>query len=286
MKTVAIIFCEDNFYLGGQKTLNSLKYFHPEFKIVKYGTKEIKELKEKYNCSDIRFIAPLAMKDTWETENPDLLIKFGGDLLVLGVLDEVINLDYDVAAGRNDPDSVTGDERNNRPDLIRDLPNNEWVNADFICVKNKKFLDDYVKLMLDWWEGRGAALKDFGRFYRGDCQSGLNIIFRLGGYKSLILDKFGNGLIYNASGNETGGIENDKEMTPSSNGNGCNNWRAWKYIFFNGSKCIMPDFSGKIGDRIVKVLHQGGGTWEPKLSWDLFNIEFRKYLEKVTNFLE
>lgn len=296
MKTVVFVLCQDDVYHGGQKSINSIKYFHPEFKIIRYGTEDINRIKNQYNCPDIRFIYPLALKEVWENEKPDLLIRLGADCLVLGNLDEVIHSDYDVAAARNDPDCVGNrDESNNRPDRIRDIPNHEWVNADFIAIKNYEFVEQYFQQTLDYWEGRDLCLANqpyhdkYGRLlyrtYKGDCQSSLNVVFKLGGLKTLILDPLGSKLVYGASGNWNG--ENATgEIPESAKGNGANCWPAWKYIYYDEklNKCILPDKRIGIGDRIVKNLHQGGGYWDTKLGFDLFNSEFRKYLTKITGY--
>lgn len=282
MKVVVLLICEEDVYQGGLKTLNSISYFHPEFEIVKYGKKEISRLQKELNCQNMLFLTPIAMKEVWHDKKPDLLIKIGGDLLVLGKLNEVLNSEYCVAAGRNDPDLVTWDESHNRPYGIKDVPNNEWVNADFICVKNEKFIEDYYNVTMEYATGKRFCVPG----HLGDDQHSLNLVFRIYGYKSLILDKRDSGVIYNASGNWSG-EDQRKEGIPEvlrKAGLGANTWTSWKYINFNGSECVLPDNGIGCGERVVKVLHQGGGTWEPKLSWELFNPTFREYLFKVTGF--
>lgn len=298
MKIIIFVLCDDHIYGGAAKSVNSIKYFHPKFKIVKYGTEDINRIKKQYNNPDIGFIYPLALKEVWNNEKPDLLIRLGADCLVLGTLDEVINWDYDVAAGRNDPDCVGDrDEKNNRPDIIRDIPNWEWVNSDFLGIKSYKFVEQYFDQTLDYWEGRKLCLANqpyqdkYGRLlyrqYKGDCQSALNVVIRLSGLNSKILDPLGSKVIYGGYGNWSG-EKPPYEIPPSVRSNGANNWPAWKYIYFDKelNKCILPDNGIGVGNRIVKVLHQGGGYSPDKLGFDLFNENFRKKLQEITGFNE
>jgi hypothetical protein len=268
-KVVVLVICDDGLYFNGEKTINSLKYFHPEFKIIKLSTQEINKFRKELNCDWLGLIAPNIMKTVWDKEQPDLLIKIGADCIVLDTLNEILDSDYDVACGRNDSDLVGDrDEKHNRPDIIRDIPNHEWVNADLVCIKNYEFLLKYVELTDNYRNGKIAALKDYGKFYKGDDQSSLNVVFRLYGFKSLILDPVDSDLIYGASGNWY--IDN-------------NSWDSWKYIFFDGKKSIMPNFGLNTKEKIVKVLHACGGTQDGKLNNNLFNPDFRKYLENIIN---
>jgi hypothetical protein len=268
-KVVVLVICDDGLYFNGEKTINSLKYFHPEFKIIKLSTQEINKFRKELNCDWLGLIAPNIMKAIWDKEQPDLLIKIGADCIVLNTLNEILDSDYDVACGRNDSDLVGDrDEKHNRPDIIRDIPNHEWINADLVCIKNYEFLLKYVELTDNYRNGKIAALKDYGKFYKGDDQCSLNIVFRSYGFKSLILDPIDSDLIYGASGNWY--IDN-------------NPWDSWKYIYFDGEKCVMPNLGIVCGDRIVKCLHQCGGPRSSKLEWSLFNKEFQEYLKKITN---
>jgi hypothetical protein len=284
MKKIAFIFAQEELFWK-QKAINSFKYFHPDFELINFGSKEINAYINKYNLNNInlnfRFLGPIMLRDIWENYSPDLLIKLGADCLTLGRFTEVIENNYDVACGRNDPDIIGNrDERCNRPDIIRNIPNNEWLNADLICIKSKKFLDDYTNLTLDYAFGRQQALNgSFGKVYDGDCQSALNVIIKIKNYKCHILDKYGSGVIYNSSGNWTGETDNYQPEFLE----GPNHWKSWKYIYFDGEKCVMPDMGIGCGNRIVKCLHQGGGSRLSKLEWGFFNKEFQEYLKKITN---
>lgn len=270
MKIVALVVCDDHLYAGGHKTINSLKYFNPNIETVLYGTKEVEEVKQKYQIpSNLWFSTPFFCHDYLEKYGrPDVLIKIGADCLVFDNLDEMINLNYEVASARNDPDQVGDrDERHNRPDAIRNIPNHEWINADLVCIKNFTFVRDWVLLTDDYKQGRKKALKKYGKVYDGDDMSSLNIVFRNYGYDSLILDPKGSKEIYGASGNWSYGRSN---------------WDNWKEIYFDGKRSIMPDGGRQTGDRQVKILHQGGGFRTDKLSFDLFNPDFRKYIQTIT----
>jgi hypothetical protein len=270
MKIVALIVCDDHLYSGGYKTINSLKHFNPNIEVALYNTKEIQRVKQKHRIPDnLWFSAPFFCYDYIEkNDKPDILIKLGADCIVLDNIEEILNLNYDAASARNDPDQV-GDryEKHNRPDIIRDIPNHEWVNADFVCIKNFAFLRDWLLLTDDYKEGRRVALNKYGKIYAGDDMSSLNVVFRNYGYNTLILDPKGSDKIYGSSGNWSYSISN---------------WDNWKEIYFNGQKSIMPDGGRGTGDRQIKILHQGGGTWNQKLNFNLFNEEFRKHIRLVT----
>lgn len=278
MKIVALVMCDDHLYWGGKKTINSLKFFHPEIDIALYDSKEINRIKAKYKIPDsLWFSAPCIIDDYLKShEKPDILIKIGADCLVLDQLNEIYELDFDVASARNDPDEIGDrDERHNRPDIIRDIPNHEWVNADFVVIKNLKFAEDWFDLTMKYKNGEIQALKDFGKVYQGDDMSSLNVVFRTYGYKSLILDPLGSNLIYGSSANNR---SSNLYCAPSVQQcyNGIfYNWSSWYDVKYNGKKCML-------NDRIVKVLHQGGGTSKSKMNLDLFNSEFREYVKKVT----
>lgn len=284
MKTIAVLIGDDHTLPWRTKAINSFKFFHPDIKLIHYSNREIIDIINKHNLQDVnlnyRFIGPLILKEVWQNENPDLLIKIGHDTLTLGRFDEILANEYDVAAGKNDPDCIGNrDERSNRPDIIRDISNNEWINADLIAIKNKKFLDDYVNLTLDYAFQKKLSINSFGKIYDGDCQMSLNVVFKLYKYKTLILDQTGSGLIYNASGNWTG--ENDNDRPPCLDWHP-NNWKSWKYIYFNGKNCIMPDLGIGCGERIVKCLHHCGGDLKYKLSWEFFSKNFLQYLKYIT----
>lgn len=273
MKVIAVTNCDDHLYHGGYKAINSFKYFHPDIPIFRYGTKEIGEIKEKYNCDNFFYLGCIIARDIWYKEKPDLLIKLAGDCLCLGKLDILFDLDFDFAAARNDCDVIGNrDERINRPDEIIGILNDQWVNADFFLVKNQNFLDDWMKLCFDYHNKNKICINRPNKYWEGDDQCAMNIIFQDPKYKSVILDPVGSKVCFGASANWNGYQDGT-------------NWPAWKDIVYDevNNYCVLKD--GGIGyDRIVKNLHAGGGTSNEKLSWNLFNPEFQKYLTKITDF--
>lgn len=270
MKTVVLIICDNGLYCDGNKTINSIKYFHPEFKIIRYNTKDINRFREKFNEKWLGLIAPEIMLEVWCSEKPDLLIKIGADCLILDSLNEIIKENYDVASARNDPDQVNDerDESFNRPDVIKNIKNSEWINADLICVKNEKVLYDYVELTRAY---RNKIIRPLSDREWADDQYALNVVFKIYGYKSLILDPKNSKLIYGASGNWN---------------HGKTNWDSWKDIDFINNKFIMKDGGRGTGDREIKILHCCGGTNPDKLNYNLFNDETRKHITRITGFHE
>lgn len=279
MKAVAIVMCDDHLYSGGWKTINSLKYFHPEIEVCLYDTKEINRIKKEYDVPDnLWFSAPIVCMDYVKKHGmPDFLFKIGADSLILHKLDEVFDGDYDVACARTDNDYHTQDERHNRPDIIRNIPNHEWVIADFVVIKNYEFLKSWLDLTLSYKSGEIYALKDYGKIYKGDDMSSLNVTFRLGGFKTKILDSIDTNLIYGARGNFDSHNGYCAESIKQAYGGIFYNWSSWFDI-----KSDMTNFI--LQDKIVKVLHHSGGTNELKLNFDLFSRGTREYVKRITGF--
>jgi hypothetical protein len=289
MKVAVVIICDDHIYQSAlKKCMASIRYFHPEFKIVHYNTEKINQVKYELQCDDIRYIAPYACVKTWNEEQPDVLIKMGADCLVLGDLTDALKDDYDVACARNDSDFIgTRNERMNRPDLLRELPNNLYVNADFVITKSGKFLAEWHNLTYNCYNNLFLCQKEFEKIFNGDDQQTLNLVFHLGKYKRRILDPEGGDVCYGSSSSWAGEVNFVNDIPDSIKGKQVNCWPAWKRLTLDKNlNTILPDLRPGFKDRIVKVLHQGGGTWEPKLSFDLFNPEYRKYLKQITGFDE
>lgn len=287
MKVVIVILCDDGLYNNGLKTINSLKFYHPEFKIIKLGTKELNSLKEKHKINDILFLGPVACKEIWEKENPDLLVKMGADCLVLGKLQHILNWEYDIVAPRNDSFYMFHqDESSNRPDLIRNIHHEYWMNADTVCIKSKKFLDDWYNLTIRY---SNKELYSIANKKWSDDQHSMNIIAWTGGFNCKVLDNLENkSYAYGATANWNNEQSFANNLTESIKENKVDNsWPAWKSIFLkeNGDSVLSENGLG-FGERIIKILHHGCGTMKNKLSWDLFNPEYRKHLKKITGFDE
>lgn len=273
MRLVLLVICDDGIYRNGEVTVKTFKYFHPEAEIVLANTAVIDKYRKKYNEKWAGLIAPSIAKDVFAEKHPDILIKMGADCIVLSRMEEALSLNYDVASARNDPDQVVGDERLNRPDEIRDIPNHEWVNADLICCRNYDFLVKYEELTLDYLYGRKLALSKHGKVYRGDDQSSFNIVFRNGGFNAKILDGVGSDLVYGSSGNWNNGTS--FEGFP-------NNWATWGNIEYINNQPIMTykGFGPNI-NRKARVLHQGGGFRDGKPHLDLLSEQAKAEVNKI-----
>ncbi len=286
MKVIVVILCDDGLYDDGLKTINSLKYYHPEFKIIKLGTKELNNLKIKHNVNDILFLGPVACKEVWEQEQPDLLIKMGADCLVLGKLDEILELQYDIAAPRNDSFYMFNqDESNNRPDLIKNIHHEYWMNCDTVCLKSKSFIDSWYNLTMEYSAQRMFSIKSRGW---SDDQHSLNVCAWTENFNVRVLDNLQNYKnTYGATANWNGEKDFFKDLVPSIQETGVQGWPAWKSIFLDkdgNSKLPASDLG--LGERTVKILHHGGGTMKKKLGFDLFNSTYREHLKKITGFNE
>lgn len=275
MKVTAVIVCEDGLYHDGKKTINSLLHYNPDFNVVVLATKEMLYATRKYNLTSIVYITPPTIKEYIEKCSSDIILKLGADCLVLGRLDEIITGDFDVASARNDSDFVGNrDERHNRPDIIRDIPNHEWVNADCVAIKNRRFLDDWLEMTLAYNDNKVYSINSNGKKYAGDDQMSLNVVFKLFGYKTKILDPTRSSVVYGSSGNWSG-----EPMSVE------NHWPSWKNIYLNkDGQAIIPDKGYGLGDRVAKILHQGGGFCKEKLSFSMFNNKFAEHLKKITGF--
>ncbi len=275
-KIVFLTHCEDDLVerFGTRKCLNSFKYFHPEIPIVHLGTEKMAEIYKEHPWAVLTSFMPLTMKKVKEEYSADFVVHVDSDSIVLSRLDEILDGDYDIASVRNNCDSHLGDERNNRAIQIRDLPNWEYVNCGLISTSSDKFLNEWIQLNKEATEKTGSI-----NFFPLAEQGSFNLIFKLGGYKTKILDPIGSSVFYGPSANM---YDEDVKDNPEHiiNEWTYNGWQSWRKIIYKEDKFWLYG-------KQVKLLHQAGGgnaKTAQKLTFDMFNAETAKRIKEITNF--
>ncbi len=270
-KIIAITHCQDHVrhIYGGDKLINSFKYFHPEIPIIRYGTKEQEEILKKYPGFRLYSFNPVLMLEAKKQYNADLVIFIDHDSIVLDRMDEVLAMDYDIASVKNDPDVHTENEDHNRP--IKGIPNYEWVNAGFVACKNEHFLKQWYFLNFE-------AINYFGgiNYYKMVEQDTLNIIFHNKLYKTKILDDNKYNCFYGPSSQY---ITKGREPAKSVKHYGAYFCESWLDI-------KLENGHPKLHNKDIKVIHHCHGGNKEKLKFDLFNPEFKEYLRKITGYEE
>lgn len=270
-------YCEDHLQerFGTHKLVKTFEYFNPHYKLVVLGTKEIQEIHKKYNVNYGNAL-PAIMLDVKRKYDSVYICHIDSDSLVLGWLKEIATLNYDIASCRNNCDSHTGDERQNRPVCLWRLPNERYVNCGLTSCNSESFLIEWMKL-------NEEVVKDGGikSFSQADIQW-FNYLFHYGGYKSKILDPKDGNLFYGPSANmcDSEVTDNPEHIMKAYNYNG---WQSWKKIEYN-----EENENFYLYGKLVRLLHMTGGSNENsiKCSLDMFNDKTRKILQEITGYSE
>jgi hypothetical protein len=267
-------YCEDHLMsrFGTHKLKKTFEYFNPNYKLVVLGTKEIREIHKKYNVNYSNAL-PAIMLETKRKYDSTYVCHIDSDSLVLGWLREIVTLDYDIASCRNNCDSHTGDETQNRPQCIWHVTNNKYVNCGLTSTNSEKFLLEWIDLNKQITDIYGGVKS----FWMADI-NWFNYLFHCGRFKSKILDENGTNLFYGPSANFDSGNNYVAPSITKEYGD-FKNWSSWRDIKFENNEFLLDN-------KKVKILHKcGGGTYEDneKIHWDLFNPEILPILKKITN---
>lgn len=244
MKIAFCTYVSDRFFdsMGARKLIASAKYFHPNIPFIHYGDKEINPLSISYGLLH-PFMIDRAMKEGY-----DAIIYMDSDSMVVGPLNELllaIEQDYHIIGVRNnnDYDKAGMDE----PIVQQGAGVEQYLNAGLLAVKrNTNFLETWM----DWnlLHGESCAFKE---------QTILNILARK--YKTLIIDPKDSKVYYGVSGLYG-------EVT---------HWDSWMDIKVDGKDLVL-------NKKLVKIIHQAGGTRNDKMGFYMFNNETRKRLIEIT----
>jgi len=282
-KIIFSTYCPESLQdrFGTKKLVNSFRYFHPENDIVVYGEEDINRVYQEYNVN-LGNALPCLILDAKRKYDSEYVVHVDSDSLCLSRLDEILKFDYEIASARNNWDGHTGDERQNRPQCLWDLPNNKYVNCGLTATNSEKFL-------LEWIELNGQITKSGGikSFSQADIQW-YNYLFHYGGYKSKILDDTNpdSGVFYGpsmppVSEEISKTIEDPPHIIKEY---GINSWESWKLIEYN-----EKDGNFYLYGKKVKLLHQAGGgnpNTVIKCHLNMFNDKTRAKLQEITGFNE
>lgn len=290
-KIIFSTYCHDEYQerFGINKLVNSFKHFHPDHEIIVYGSKDIDRVYKEYGVN-LSNALPCLMLDIKRKYNADFICHIDADSLCLSKLDEILNCDYEIASVRNNCDLHTGDERQNRPKCLWELPNEKYVNCGCISTNSEDFLLKWIKLNNDITLKYGDIRRFWGTnqnwFWMCD-QNWMNYLFHYGNYSSKISDPKGGNLFYGASANMYKGgkweyIQTNEDPEHIIKEYGKNGWQSWKEIEYKDRKFWLYG-------KQVKLLHMaGGGNSETtkKLSFDMFNLNMIEKLKEITKYNE
>lgn len=274
MKIIFVTNCDSWLWkkFGRNKLVNSFKYFHPDLDIVTYNENDTNRIMLENVGFDRISYMPIIMKEVKKIYNADIVCHLDSDSIVLGKLDEILENDYEIVGCRNDGDHATGDESQNRPHPIKNLPRELYMSCGCIATSSDEFLDD-------WYNLNKEIIKKYGSLHpyipMGE-QGSYNILFHSGKYKTKILDPKGGNLFYGASAN----IDKLGKTSPEHiiKEWGFDNWQSWKEIYYENNKFLLYG-------KECKLIHMAGGgkaKTAVKLSFDMFNPNIIDKLKEIT----
>jgi hypothetical protein len=277
-KILITTWCTDDYadFLGVNKLINSIKYFHPEVDCIIFNTEMSNQVYGKYS-----WIEP--KKNKWMTppscipfiENYDMVIHMDADSTITGPMDELFNSNADIISSRcynsfNLAQAWSPTQLPHHPPFGNGdiIPTQKYVCGGLLASNNKEF----------WYHWH-----DVNHYFSDkpeqclDEQCVLNLIFHSNKYTSEIVDPIGSNLSY--------GINNGwgPEYDP---------WQSWKQMYIKDNQLYLND---PVTNDImhIKVLHQAGGALAHKLNryfggmrnWmtHILPREVNEYLNEVTN---
>lgn len=275
-KILFVTWCTDDYveYVGIQKLINSIKYFHPNVDCVIFDSDMTSKITEKYSWikSENIWISPATCIPF--VDDYDMIIYIDGDSTVTGSFNEIFNSTADIISTRcyNSSNLAQSWEPTYLPHYPpygdgNIIPVQNYVCGGLIASNNKDFWYEWNNLNSYYSDKRDKCL---------DQQWVLNLIFNSNKYSSEIIDPIGSNLSY--------GINNGwgPEYDP---------WQSWREMYVKDDRLFLND---PVSDEIleIKVLHQAGGALSNKLNkyyggmrnWmrDIFSNEVNIFLDKIT----
>jgi len=237
----------DNWYysIGTDKLRKSISHFHPEVDFYVFGTDDINAIfnsHPNFNWTTIHPAISIQLID-----NYDMVVHMDADCMITGRLDELINeenLSYDIIGVRNNNHFGKAGKDNA---ITEGYPMWTYLNCGLVATTSKKFLETWIDYNLS-----------FGNSKPFQEQSVLNMMAHTEDWKLKILDPIDSNVYYGVSnvwGTET-------------------HWDSWKEISVVNDQLVL---NGKV----VKVLHEAGGSKPEKLNFDMFSEQTKEFLTKV-----
>jgi lipopolysaccharide biosynthesis glycosyltransferase len=176
----------------------------------------------------------------------DMVVHFDADSMVVGKLNELLdesNLEFDVIGVRNNNDFNKAGKDN--PITNPGQDSQKYLNAGLVAVTNKNFIEEWMLKNIE-----------FGNQMPFQEQTVLNYITNE--RKVKILDPIDSEVYYGISnlyGSHT-------------------HWDSWREIKLIEDKLVL-------NNKIVKILHHGGGHDAVKLDFNLFTEEVKQHLTTI-----
>lgn len=281
-KILISTWCTDDYadFLGVQKLVKSVKYFHPNIEHVIFNTKMTKKAYEEYPwLSPVWMMPPTCIPFA---EDYDMVIHLDADSIVTGPLNELFESESDVIGVRNNNSFNKSGSHNgitiSHLEPFGDgspLPVQDFINAGLVGVNRKEFWYDWLNLN-----------KESERIKRevnpcahgiGDENDTLNQLFHWKKYNSQIIDPIGSNISY--------GLCNMWGNDPN------NHWKSWDQIYVKDDRLYIDD--PVTGDPMwIKVMHRAGGGLGNELNkryggfhnWleSVVSNETLEYIKKIT----
>ncbi len=245
MKSTAFFTVADNNNMPYALTMGkTLNKFHPEIPIYIYGEKEIKET--SIPIPDFFYLATPYIARVL-LEKHDCVIKIDADSLVLGNLDHILQDEtFEIGTvlnwNRVDP-KVYGEIG------LATITPQEYYNNGFVVLRNKDFVNEWFKL---------CTTKHHARMPFRE-QGFLNILCHYGKFNVRCLDY-------------------------SNCWHGLCSKGEWNKCIIRNNEVILPKGEDHYPeeDKIIKIVHWGGGNAEKKLNYRVFfNEECIEYINKL-----
>ena len=269
MKAVFSIYCTDDYrdFMGLNKLINSLNYFHPDVPVIIFDDEKIKKAKQKYPFlkknkpqSPNQGLYPLSCLEN--TEEFDLVIHIDADSTITGDLNGIMFGDFDIAVVRNN--HFGKGAGNGKIITIEGVPWDKFCNAGLVAFTNKQAIND-------WFINCKNGIES------GNWDDENNELNRLcfiqnSKYKIKVLDDIETKVSYgltNVFGKQT-------------------HWDSWKDLYIKNEELYQIN---PLGNEVkIKVLHLAGGAKLKSLnnssmrqwlnSW--VSPEIKIFLEKIT----
>jgi hypothetical protein len=231
--------------VGAAKLIASARHFHPDVPFVVFRSREI----EAAFAADPTvgwdtLIPALCRPLAWEYE---LVVHLDADSCIVATMDELMFVDFEIAGVRNNNDY--GKAGAGPGMTIGNIPIAEYVNCGLIAATRPDF---WVE-----WQVRNRT-EAVG--YADREQAVYNLIFHGGRYQTKILDPKGSNVYYGVA--NTYGTHS--------------NWDSWAQVKVIGNGLFLDG-------RRIKVLHQAGGHFLPKLDFrKYFAADVCQFLKEIT----
>lgn len=235
-------------YYGLLKLIASFRKFHPDIPLFVFTEKEIEKEVKKRNLPAINWFYLNPIMCAKVAEKYDLVVHIDADSIVCDYLTEILDADYDVAVVRNNNDFGKASAR--EPFTLNDQVHVwDYANCGLVASTKKEFWEDWIKQNNIFYNLFDLHEQDVMNLMLKDRQK----------YKRKLLDPVDKPVYYGLA--NTYGIYG--------------HWDSWKEIEIKDDKLY-------VNNKLIKILHNGGGQEFEKLNLDtMFSENVSKHLKKL-----